>query len=156
MPLNLHVKDNEITIPFLLIWLEMVRNISSLYQGFIAQCWLMGTCQIQKHCDWKRFLGMDFWLRKAEWVAGEWWALRAVTLPQNVPGLRPAQGFPSPSCYPDDQITLAGALTWWMLHCLYKWSSSSSREPKKKPVVSRKRAWTWASCTEMSACMCTF
>lgn len=99
---------------------------------------------------------MEFWLRKAEWVAEGWrraWAPRAVTLYWSHLVWRPARGFPSPGCHPDDQIIVAGALIWWMLRCLYKLSSSAGGR-QKKTCNEQKRTWTWASCTEMStACV---
>lgn len=99
------------------------------------------------------FLGMDFWLKRAQWVAEGWcraWVPRAVTLLPNAPGLETWTGVSISrlSSWRPDYSGRSSNLVNASLFIQIK--QFSRREPKKKPVMSRKRTWTWPSCTEMS------
>lgn len=122
MPLNLHLKQDEIVMSFLLA--------------------LTGAGEKHHPCTTVSLRSADWWKRasfgNAEKGRGSWWWIfgsasvtlrqsewqgedegdgvpRALMLLQSAPGFGSVQGFPSPGCHPD-QIILAGALIWWMLH----------------------------------------
>lgn len=137
IPLNWHIKWDEVTIPFLLILTSADerhplvpafhctvltdRNVShplTLWEG--SRGWILGS---ERQSEWQEGDGGDGHL--------ELWHFPLMCLVW-----RPAWLCPSHVCHPNDQIVLAGALIWWMLHCLYWFQQKGA---KKKAFSEQKK-----------------
>lgn len=147
MPLNLHIKRDEITTPFLLILTragEKHPPVPTFHCAMLPD----GNASDSITLWWEEVPGEGLSAQEGG-VSGRG-VMRDMgtqSFPETPLVRKPTRGFPSPGCRPGNQIILAGALIWWMLHCLYKLSSSSRREPKKRKkaaCMSRKRTGTWA------------
>lgn len=126
-------------LPSLLCWfsLELVRNLSSsLLNADRQECAEFHSAGTGRN-SWGQIFGSE-----RQWTAGGDMADEHSD-PWHFPEMslvwRTAGAFPSHSCHPNNQIILAGALIWWMLHFLYKLSNSSRREPKKIPCNEQKK-----------------